>query len=62
VRQYKEKINTDMAVCRLENSTRWFDPRHPVNNQMFDAAQTIPWRYYIYALYMKAKENQHAWR
>ncbi len=59
VRQYKEKIHLDMAICRLEGGTRWFDPRHPANNYMLDTAQTTPWRYYIYALYMKDKEKDN---
>jgi hypothetical protein len=56
VRQYKEKIHLDMAIIRLEGGKeRWFDPKHP-SNEMF-ISDTVPWRYYRYALYMKDKES-----
>jgi hypothetical protein len=56
VRQYKEKIHLDMAITRLEGGKgRWFDPKHPCN-EMF-ICDTVAWRYYLYALYMKDKES-----
>jgi hypothetical protein len=56
VRQYKEKIHLDMAIIRLEGGKgRWFDPKHPKNSLI--NCDTVPWRYYMYALYMKDQES-----
>jgi hypothetical protein len=56
VRQYKEAINIDRAVCRLEGSLRWFDSRHPTQKHMKNPTPELD---YYYALYVKAKEKHN---
>lgn len=58
VRQYKERIHTDMAVCRLEGTMRWFDPKNPAYKYMITPTQQdTAFRYYMYALYLKATDE-----
>lgn len=54
VRQYKERIHTDMAIRRLEGwPLKWFDPKDPgLHNDNY-----TPFRYYMYALYLKATDE-----
>ncbi len=58
VRQYKERIHNDMVVCRLEgDGLRWFDPGNPAYHYMLSDNRDRPFRYYMYALYIKSQEN-----
>lgn len=54
VRQYKEAIKLDQVVCRLEGTTRWFDPSLPGEYQ---PRASKPELNFYYALYMRAKEQ-----
>ena len=57
IRQCKERIHADMAICRLEGTMRWFDPKNPAYRYMVtEKVNDIAFRYYMYALYLKAKQ------
>lgn len=55
VRQYKERIHADMAICRLEGAMRWFDPKNPNYTYISPPGPySEAFRYFVYALYLKA--------
>jgi len=57
VRQYKKAIKLDQVVCRLEGTTRWFDPVTP---SFFNEGKNSPELTYIYARYLHSKDKRNA--
>jgi hypothetical protein len=61
IRQYKEKIELDRVINRLENQRpRWFDSNWPEPGMLYEGEKEFEYKPrldFYYAMHIRSKEN-----